>query len=259
VPAPEIVAKSWDTFLEDFDTEWQPGQHIAIIAPTGQGKTTVLCSLLNCDNRPKGRKFVLAFDPKGGDDTLEKTRFPRLRVWPPRSKDYDAMARGEPVRYIVGHLARTRDEKTRNRNFLGIALEGALENGGWTIAIDEFQLASDRRFMNLAEAAEEGLISARRWKTSIVTLFQQPSHVATAAYRMASWIFLGLTLDVDSINRLAEITGRPKSDIRGAVAGLARTDYSWLVLPNNPRRPIVLTLPREAGKVAPARTERRPA
>jgi hypothetical protein len=36
--------------------------------------------------------------------------------------------------------------------------------------------------------------------------------------------------------------------MRGAVAGLSKRDYSWLVLPNNPRKPIVVTLPTEASK-----------
>jgi hypothetical protein len=242
MPAPEIIGKSWEQFLEDFRKEWKPGQHLAIIAPTGQEKTTVLCSLLDL------RNFVLAFDPKGGDDTLEKTRYPRLRRWPPPGRDYDHMAEGKAVRYIVGRLARSREEKAGNRVFLSQSLQGALEDGGWTVAIDEFQLASDPRFMNLAADAEEGLISARRWKTSMVTLFQQPSHVSTAAYRMASYVFVGLSLDIDTINRLAEITGRSKPEMRGAVAGLSKRDYSWLVLPNNPRKPIVVTLPTEASK-----------
>ena len=58
MPVPDIRAKSWDQFLTDFRSEWKPGQHIAIIAPTGQGKTTVLVSLLEL------RNFVLGFDPK---------------------------------------------------------------------------------------------------------------------------------------------------------------------------------------------------
>ena len=61
MPVPDIQAKSWDQFLADFRDEWKPGQHIAIIAPTGQGKTTVLVSLLELPElrarlRPEGRR-----------------------------------------------------------------------------------------------------------------------------------------------------------------------------------------------------------
>lgn len=242
MPAPLIEGKPWDQFLSDFKRDWKPGQHVAIIAPTGQGKTTVLCSLLSL------RNYVLALDPKGGDDTLPKTGFPRLSFWPPKGKDYDKMARGEPVRYIVGIEGRAKEKKLANRQLLAQVVPGAIENGGWTIAIDEFQLATDRRYFALAEEAEEGLISARKDKISIITLFQRPANVSRAAFEMASWIFLGLTLDVDTVNRLAEIVGRPRHEIRGAVEGLASHDFSWMCLPNNPRRPIVVTLPREAGR-----------
>jgi len=241
MPVPDIQAKSWDQFLDDFKGEWKPGQHIAIIAPTGQGKTTVLVTLLE-----RCRTFVLGFDPKGGDDTLAKTGYPRLPTWPPPSKAYDKMARKEPVKYLVGPKTMRRRDRPALIDAQARALEGAWDDGGWTVAIDELQIAADK--MGQAGAIDELLIAARTRKISVVSLFQRPADVPRAAYQMASWIFLGLTLDVDTINRLAEIVGRPKYEIRGAVNGLARADYSWLVVPNNPRRPMVLTLPREPDK-----------
>jgi hypothetical protein len=249
VPVPDIKAKNWETFLDDFRTEWKPGQHIAIIAPTGQGKTTVLVTLLD-----RCRNFVLGFDPKGGDDTLAKCGFPRLPNWPPRSKDYDKMARGEPVKFLVGPKINRLADRPLLAAVQAAALEGAFDDTGWTVAIDELQIAADK--MGQADAIDNLLISARTRKVSVVSLFQRPAHVPRSAYEMSSWIFLGLTLDVDTINRLAEIVGRPKYEIRGAVNGLARVDFSWLILPNNPRKPMVLTLPREPEKT-PKRTDRK--
>lgn len=246
MPVPEIIGKSWDTFLDDFRGEWKPGQHVAIIAPTGQGKTTVLVTLLD-----RCRSFVLGFDPKGGDDTLAKTGFPRLSSWPPPSKDYDRMAKGEPVKYLVGPKIQKLAQRPGLITAQAQALIGAWDDGGWTVAIDELQIAADK--MGQADDIDNLLIAARTKKVSVVSLFQRPADVPRAAYQMASWIFLGLTLDVDTINRLAEIVGRPKYEIRGAVNGLAKFDYSWLIVPNNPRRPMVLTLPREPEKMPTAR------
>jgi len=239
VPVPEIVGKSWDDFLTDFRGLWKPGEHVAIVAPTGQGKTTVLVTLLQ-----ECRNFVLGFDPKGGDDTLAKTGYPRLTQWPPPSKDYDKMAKREPVKYLVGPKTRRRRDRPSLIAMQERALEGAWDDGGWTVAIDELQIAADK--MGQKDSIDELLIAARTRKVSVVSLFQRPANVPRAAYEMASHIFLGLTLDVDTINRLAEIVGRPRYEIRGAVGGLAKIDYSWLVVPNNPRRPMVLTLPHEA-------------
>jgi hypothetical protein len=241
MPVPDIQGKSWDTFLDDFKKEWKPGQHIAIIAPTGQGKSTVLVTLLDL------RTYVLAFDPKGGDETLGKCGFPRLGHWPPPGKAYDRMADKKPVKYLVGPKINRLAERPALAAVQAQALEGAFDDRGWTVAIDELQIAADK--MGQADAIDNLLISARTRGVSVVSLFQRPADVPRAAYQMASWIFLGLTLDVDTINRLAEIVGRPKYEIRGAVNGLAKQDYSWLIVPNNPRRPMVLTLPREPEKV----------
>lgn len=241
MPVPQIEGKSWDQFLEDFRGEWKPGQHVAIIAPTGQGKTTVLVTLLT-----ECRKFVLGLDPKGGDETFSKTGFPRLNSWPPPSKAYDKMARGEPVKYLVGPKINRLADRPLLAAVQAKALVGAFDDRGWTVAIDELQIAADK--MGQSDDIDNLLISARTRGVSVVSLFQRPADVPRAAYQMASWIFLGLTLDVDTINRLAEIVGRPKYEIRGAVNGLARVDYSWLIVPNNPRRPMVLTLPREPDK-----------
>ena len=260
MPVPDIVGKSWDDFLKDFKKDWEPGQHVAIVAPTGQGKTTVLVSLLN-----ECRSYVLGFDPKGGDDTLAKTGYPRLTQWPPPSRDYDKMAGRaspewrdvwrwltrqpprtvdrQPVKYLVGPKTRRRRDRPSLIAMQERALEGAWDDGGWTVAIDELQIAADK--MGQKDSIDELLIAARTRKVSVVSLFQRPANVPRAAYEMASHIFLGLTLDVDTINRLSEIVGRPKYEIRGAVNGLASADYSWLIVPNNPRRPILLTLPRE--------------
>lgn len=150
------------------------------------------------------------------------------------------------VKYLVGPKTDRRRDRPALVAVQEAALEGAWDDGGWTVAIDELQIAADK--MGQADSIDELLIAARTKKVSVVSLFQRPADVPRAAYQMASWIFLGLTLDVDTINRLAEIVGRPKYEIRGAVNGLANIDYSWLIVPNNPRRPMVLTLPREPDK-----------
>lgn len=235
---PEVRGVVWDDFLEEFGRSWEPGQHVAIIAPTGQGKSTVLVGLLGL------RKFVLAFDPKGGDSTLAATGYPRLSKWPPPARVYDRMAEGKPVRYRVGPRVAKRADLAALREVSRQALDAAFDEGGWTTAVDEFQILSDKRMMNLGTEVETLLISARDKRVSVITLFQRPANVPRAAAEMATHLFLGLTLDTDTVNRLAEITGRPKPEIRGAIGGLAERDYSWLVVPNNPRRPIIVTVPR---------------
>src|SRR5271170_5004112 len=72
----EVLGLKWDDFVNDFKAKWQPGEHISVIAPTGAGKTTFVAGILGL------RRYVLALDPKGGDETLAGLRYRRLDTWP---------------------------------------------------------------------------------------------------------------------------------------------------------------------------------
>jgi hypothetical protein len=61
------------------------------------------------------------------------------------------------------------------------------------------------------------------------------------AGKQATWVAVSYTRDTDVVNRLAEIMGRPKAEIRGAVNGLER--YSWILVGRDPREPLRVTIP----------------
>jgi len=86
------------------------------------------------------------------------------------------------------------------------------------------------------------LIAARDKGLSFVSSYQAPSWVTPHAAKMSTWMFVSYTRDTDVVNRLAEIMGRPKAEIRGAIAGLER--YSWLVVGRDPREPMRVTMPK---------------
>ncbi len=250
----EIRAVDWPDLLTLLKKEWEPGQHMAIIAPTHQGKTTVLCGILNdC-----GRKYALALDPKGGDSTLASLGWPRI-MSPPRRKPwwavwrrdvFDLMAEGKPFRAIVGPVVRTLEDEARLRAGLEITLREVFTQGGWTVAIDEFQVLADKRLMDLGTDVERLLIAARDKGVSVVTLFQAPRWVPRAAMDQCEWIFIGLTRDRDVVERLAEILGRARPEVQGAIDGLSSRDYAWLVARNNPREPLLVTRPPRVAKKA---------
>src|SRR5437016_5933255 len=76
-----VVGLPWDDFLSYMAWSWKPGQHIAMIGPTGEGKTTFAAGLLNL------RNWVLALDPKGEDETLSASGFERITHLP--NQDFD--------------------------------------------------------------------------------------------------------------------------------------------------------------------------
>jgi hypothetical protein len=235
----DVEGLDWADCQRWFASVWEPGQHVAICAPTGGGKTTVVVWLARL------RKWVVALDPKGGDDTLRATGFPRLSSWPPPRKAYKAMAEGKPVRYIVGPVADTGEDLPRLQATCQQCLRGVFDDGGWTTIIDEYQILSDRRMMGLSTDVDKLLIAARRKGVSVVTLFQAPKNISHAAHEQARWIWVSLTYDDDVVARLASMVGRNRDQMRGLIEGLDSTPYSWLIIGKNPREPIIATVPKE--------------
>ena len=226
-------------FLDWFKDAWRPGEHISVIAPTGAGKTTFVGGLLQL------RRYVLALDPKGGDSTLSGLGYERLPRWPGAAEMSRTVAKndedGMASRYIVGpRVSRGEDHETL-RAVTKQALDSAYDMGGWTVYADELQIMTDHRMMNLRKEADRMLIAARDKGLSFVSSYQAPSWVTPHAAKMSTWCAVSYTRDTDVVNRLAEILGRPKPEIRVAIEGLER--YSWMIVGRNPREPIRLTIP----------------
>ena len=230
--AARVISAEWDMFCEWFAAAWTPGAHCALIGPTGEGKSTFAVGVLD------SRKWVLALDPKGEDETLAASGYQRLTSWPPPSKIRDEIAEGKPARLIVGGSTRTRAEMARLRDLMEHAIEGVRAEGGWTIYADEFQLLADRRMYALDKEIETLLIAARSRGTSVLTSFQAPSWVPKAGTRQATFTVMWPTRDRVMIKTVAEAMGRPWHELAEAVDELP--SYHVLVIPKKIRAPMVL-------------------
>ncbi len=232
----DVLALPWSKFLPWFGDRWKPGQHVALIGPTGVGKSTFAVGILPL------RKYVLALDTKGGDSTLrrlESQGFQRIASWPPPKEVWRDIEEGRPARLIVGAVVRTRDELPALRQAASDALDAAFDMGGFTVYVDELQIAADPRMMKLAGQIERNLIAARDKGVSMVTSYQRPANVPRSASEMSRWLAFWYTRDVDVVNRLAEMAGRSKAEIRGAVRALE--ENAILLFSQNPNDPIVAT------------------
>jgi len=236
----EIEPLDWSTeFLPWFSTAWQPGQHVALIAPTGAGKTTFAGGILDL------RRYVLALDAKGGDSTLDSLNYTRLEKWPgvkAMTSKVEANEKNDVIsRFVIGNKARSGNELDALAETLQKTLADTYEMGGWTVYADELMILTDPRQFNLRKEVDRLLIAARDLGVSFVSSFQVPKWVTPQAGNQATWVAVSYTRDTDVVNRLAEILGRPKGEIRGAIKGLEQ--YSWLVIGRNPREPIRVTIP----------------
>ncbi len=245
----EVQAMAWPQFLRWFSIHWEPGQHVSVICPTGAGKTTMVSPLLFL------RRYVLVIDAKGGDETLEALGFKRLARWPGEKQMTKMVeqnnADGKPSRYIVGMKTDRTEDVALLRQTIAACLRDVFNMGGWTVYLDELQVTTDRRMMNLSGAVARLLVAARSKGITVISAFQAPSWVPTEAVRQPTWIVTGPTRDTDTVNRMAEVMGRPKAEMRGFVKALP--DFTWGVVGRNARSPFIITRPPY---IAPVTTRR---
>lgn len=222
---------------------WRPGQHWAHIGKTREGKTNHVVAVLKAT-----RKYVLALDPKGEDPTLSASGWRRVTCLPtdkrfPRDlrRIIDDPEDTRPVRIVVGLDARTRESDQANRELLEASMEYARASRGWSVYVDEHQVATDPRMFGLGPIVARMAVSAASAKTSILTSMQYMSWSEKAPVRQASLISLHKTKSRDLLRKLAEETGRDWQELASIVDEFARFDV--MTLSDDLRSPVVVVRP----------------
>lgn len=111
-------------WLQLMKRQWRQGEHVAIVGPTGTGKTTLAKSLLLC------RGYVCVLAVKRYDDTLNlfKREYKVIKTWPPDYQYHRVIFWAKPES-LVGLSAQ--------RAKLDDALADMYLAGGWCIYFDE--------------------------------------------------------------------------------------------------------------------------
>jgi len=234
---------------------WQPGEHDAMIGPTGEGKSTYAVGRLAL------RKYVLALDPKGEDETLSQSGYQRVRSIPPpqeagtmaelrykmRHREdarlwdrvYKRIEDGQDARVIVGGSANNQAEFTRLRLLMSEAIDYCRFTRGWTLYVDEFEVVSSRDIYNLAKIVNLMLITARRAGISVMTSYQAQAWVSKHAIRQARRAVMWPTGDRDMIKNVAQGMGREWREVAAAVDELP--PFHTLTIPRGKHHPMVIT------------------
>lgn len=251
VESDDIIGLPWtgpDGFLEWFKARWAQGEHVNVAGPTGAGKTTFCTGILeHC------RKWVVGLDAKGGDRTLAETSWPRvtgrrdrLGQWLPLELRR-VVGDGDPMRVIVGKQVASFDEMRTNWDRQSALMESIFVEGRWTIYLPDLQLLTDPNLGNIRVNANMMWIAARDRLVSMVTDMQEFSWTPRLARSMPRWFIAGYTRDLDSVEAVAKSAGRSTAEVRGMIRALRSRPYSWLVFSNNPRDPVVVTIPEISG------------
>ena len=145
------------------------------------------------------------------------------------------------ARLIVGQRINSHKEQDKLKALFQRTLEGAFADKGWTVYIDELQIAADRRMMNLMSNIELMLIASRDRFVSMVTSYQRPANVPKTASNQATWLVIYHTRDRDTVDTIAHMMGRPKDEVRGVVGELPK--HCIVIVNRSPRMPMLVTLP----------------
>jgi len=186
-----VPRMEWSAFLDWLS--WRQGEHVTLIGPTGQGKTTLAIELLPV------RKWVVMFATKPKDRTLDGLRREGWYVtaeWPA-----PALER----RVILWPPAAKLDSRRDQVAAFGEALEAIYRTGAWCIYADELAYLTDE--LRLEPELRMMWQQGRSLGISLVAGFQRPANVPLLAYSQATHLFLWRTNDGRDLKRLQEVSG----------------------------------------------------
>lgn len=197
----------WDVFVQE-ELRWLPGEHFAMIGPTGQGKTTMGLNLLPL------HPFVTAFATKPRDETMEAlidTGYIRLERW--QSLD----PRRFPRR-VLWPDARDVHAEVKQRNVFQHAFGAIYREGGWTVYLDELWYLVNN--LKLGHEIKTYLLQARSLGISLLVATQRPAWVPLEIYDQSTHLMFWRDNDEQNLRRISGISWRSAELVRELVSNL---------------------------------------
>lgn len=203
---------SYQEFLDTFQGKWQQGEHVAIIGPTGSGKTYVAQDI----KLMRSRLVVIA--TKSKDETLSKYKgFKKRDTWPPDFNEKQVLFWKKP-------------KSLTDFRGVQIAIYGVMADlykyGSWTIYFDDLFFVSST--LKLKEPLRMFYTQVRSNDVSIVASIQRPFWVPVEAVSQSSYSLMFPTRDEKDIKRVAEGMGLYYPALNNAISELEQ--YEFLLL-----------------------------
>lgn len=220
---------------EDFITNrfaYEKGQHLSIIGPTGNGKTTLGLQLLEATAHPDLPAVLFAMKPK--DDTIDKfikaTKarghdYRKVGNWPPPPSIWRP---GKPDGWIVQpkHTFNVDVDEPNHSEVFYRALQDSYKKGKRIVFADEAYSLDDE--LGLGRYLITLWTKGRSMGTGLWAATQKPTHVPTWMYSQATHVFLSYDPDKRARQRYREISGIDPDIAEHALKGLG--EFEWLYL-----------------------------
>lgn len=211
----ERVARvRWHEFLPRL--RWEQGEHVALVGPTGRGKTHLALALL-----PR-RQWVTILATKPRDRTLSglvgRGGYVRIGAWPPPHQRTQRVLLWPPWRRI--------EDRGPQARALRDALGAIVVEGNWCVFADDVQYLTDE--LRLGDVLQTIWLQARALGVSLVAATQRPRHVPRTMWTQSTHLFVWGTTDADDLRQLAGMGGVDAQLVRAEVAQLARHDVLYV-------------------------------
>lgn len=216
----QIIDLPWSRFKPYFFREWKQGEHVSLIGPTGQGKTTLALEIL-----PR-RDYVVVLGTKVVDETLDKLLpknkrdrkgYRRIYSWKERKLEHRLL--------LWPKMGHERDTENQRRVFSD-ALNHIYREGRWTVYIDEARYQSE--LLKMRKILIMLWTQGRSNLVSVVAGCQRPAFVPTEIYDQATHIFLWGDNDEANLKRIGGIGFINSKEVRNAVARLQQYQILYL-------------------------------
>lgn len=198
----------WDRFLSN-EFRWNAGEHIGLIGPTGQGKTTMLKALLPLHPY----RVVFATKPQDPDmyELIRRYGYLRMERW--HSLDPDQ----HPHRVLWPDASSLNSVELQTKVF-GDAFARIYKEGSWTVALDELWYIDN--VLGLSKPVKIYLLQARSLRISLLAAAQRPAWVPRELYTSCTHLFFWRTNDETDLNSVSGIGFKSSRLIREVVANL---------------------------------------
>lgn len=208
----------WDAARARMD--WNQGEHVTLIGPTGRGKTELLTEILDL------RRYIVFLGTKRVDDTQARLKSAGYReISDPAQLNVEVAQRvvfrpSFPRRSTAAALKQA--HKTAFRDLL----TRAFAQTAWTVVIDELRYITD--FLGLTDEVMLLWLQGRSQGNTVVCGTQRPRHVPLEAYDQATHLFFWHDPDHDNVERVAKIASLNRRAVLATVPNLPHHDVLYV-------------------------------
>ena len=198
----DVERIKWKVLEPAFMAQWEQGQHMAIIGPTGQGKTTLAIELLDDRVEQRGGSVVILAS-KQKDEGLQKllrNGWQLVREWPPTYEQRIA----RKILFWPKYTKASRSAQDNKQKYLD-ALDGILEEQNWTVYLDEVIYFVEQ--LKLRPVLDEYWNTGRSSGITLIAASQGATWIPRAMVTQQSWLISFHMKDYEVQKRLAEIAG----------------------------------------------------